>query len=706
VYIADVPSVETTPDVPAREPFAAALGVPADRALIELRLLLSRCQPGAPHAARLQAVEALARFVLAGPKVTRGAHPVLARLTMLVLALEQLPSVEQRLRATLAPLLADMSAIKLLAEIGLPNDRGLWAETTDRLSNRLLPQPPDDLDLAAALGRVIRGKGDLDWLTDDAEPLLERLGAALGAETWAPLRVAAADAMGLIASRLAALGLEEQVRARSPREPVRSSPFYQLARAAPDQVVALIPACYARIADVRHELEQAGVSVALVYSLDAMERSLRRLERLDTIAHAPRLRGDQLRALLEVLGTGLVGERSFRQLMGDNLRLMARKVIERAGQTGEHYVTATRREYWKMMATAAGGGVLTAGTAIGKFFIKWGHFAPFIDGLFSSLLYALSFLLIQFLGFTLATKQPSMTAAALAGTLRNGREAGRASDHGELIRLISQIARSQFAAAVGNVATVIIVSLGIDYAHRLATGRPFLDAATARATIGSFHPLASGTLFFAALTGVLLWLASLAGGWFENWFVYRRLPEAIAAHRWGATLGRARMERLAHRLEHGATGIGGSVALGFSLGMTPAFGKFFGLPLDVRHVTLSSGSLTLAVSSVGVDGVGWGAFLWASLGIALIGVLNFGVSFALALIVALRARDVPRDEQASLPLAVLRHFVRNPLVYFYPTAEARRVRPATINGGAPPASDIDHAATTDRGAPSTDRDPL
>jgi site-specific recombinase len=56
-------------------------------------------------------------------------------------------------------------------------------------------------------------------------------------------------------------------------------------------------------------------------------------------------------------------------------------------------------------------------------------------------------------------------------------------------------------------------------------------------------------------------------------------------------------------------------------------------------------------------------------GIAVIGLLNFGVSFALALFVALRARDVPRGERRTLPVAVLRRFLRRPLEFFYPPRE-------------------------------------
>ncbi|MDQ3300516.1 MAG: site-specific recombinase, partial [Myxococcota bacterium] len=376
----------------------------------------------------------------------------------------------------------------------------------------------------------------------------------------------------------------------------------------------------------------------------------------------------EIRAVIAAVGRGLVGGRSFTQLLSDNLRLLARKVIERAGRTGEHYVTSSKREYWKMLASAAGGGVLTLGTAAGKFLVKWGEWPLFIDGVLSSVLYAGSFIVMQLLGFTLATKQPSMTAAALAGTIRDRSGPGRLD---ELVRLIARIARSQFAAAVGNVSAVIVTALVFDLIFTSVTGATFLDGEDSQKVISSFDPFGSGTIFFGALTGVLLWLSSLFAGWFENWIVYRRLPEAIEHHRWGKRLGKARMARWARFLEHHAAGLGGSVALGTMLGMVPVFGKFFGLPLDVRHITLSTGSLTLSMSSLGVDGAGLGEFIRACLGIVVIGMLNFGVSFALALVVAMRARDVPRGERKTLPGAVLRRFLRYPLEFFYPPREDR-----------------------------------
>src|SRR6185295_6040783 len=106
-------------------------------------------------------------------------------------------------------------------------------------------------------------------------------------------------------------------------------------------------------------------------------------------------------------------DRKLSDIARGNLHLLARKIIERAGHTGEHYITTTRVEYVKMLLSAGGGGVLTTGMAALKYFVAWGHYEPFVEGVLSSTDYAVRFIVMQLLGFTLATKQPSMTAAAL-----------------------------------------------------------------------------------------------------------------------------------------------------------------------------------------------------------------------------------------------------------------------------------------------------
>jgi site-specific recombinase len=668
--------VDDDPDVLApgdelvpRDEFVRVIGATSNKASGLLRVLLARCRPGAAVAEQLVAIEQLGRFIVAGPSIPTAGHPALLRLEWLVVALEKLPAARRRFQASLGAVLEATRGVKLLGEIGLPNNRGLLAETTDRLTRWFLPEPPAVHELWRLAGHIIRKLDDLSWLGPAADPLLDRLAAA-GGDAWKPLRTSILDSIGLLTTRIAALGMGEALRTRTTTETLRSSPLYRLTRAGLPEMPALITASREHLEHVRKALEDHGVSIEVVYSLDSIERGLARLELLLPFVAPDRDPGaptSDIRAVIAAVGRGLVGGHSFTQLLSDNLRLLARKVIERAGRSGEHYVTSSRREYWRMLGSAAGGGVLTCGTAVAKFAVKWSHFAPFLDGLLSSFVYAGSFVIMQLVGFTLATKQPSMTAAALAGTIRDRAGPGRLD---ELVPLISRIARSQFAAAIGNVSGVIVTALAFDVLWQRATGAAFLDAATSKSVVASFDPLGSGTIVFAAFTGVLLWVSSLAAGWFENWVVYRRLPEAIEHHRFGKRVGHHRMAGIARFLEREAAGFGGSIALGFLLGMIPAFAKFFGLPIDVRHITLSTGSLTLAISSVGVQGVGWNALVSAIVGIAIIGLLNFGVSFALALIVALRARDVPRGERNTLAGAVLRRFLRRPIEFFYPPRDA------------------------------------
>ena len=58
-----------------------------------------------------------------------------------------------------------------------------------------------------------------------------------------------------------------------------------------------------------------------------------------------------------------------------------------------------------------------------------------------------------------------------------------------------------------------------------------------------------------------------------------------------------------------------------------------------------------------------------------IGLLNFGVSFALALAIALRAREVTGAERMHLARGVLRRFLRHPTLFFYPPKTSPPITP-------------------------------
>jgi site-specific recombinase len=663
--------------VPDRREFGAAIAAdsPSHRCIAQLHGHLVSLHAGAALPVQVEMFERLGRWVTAGlppPASLWNAPepPAVARLRIAVGALERYPELRTRWGSALRDVLGASTGVKLFAETGMPNDRGLMQETSDRLARRFLPRPPEHGQLAELFARIFHHPRDASWIPAIPDQLLGRFAAVFG-DAWRPIHDWMGDAIALICTRISALGLSEDMREDDPTTKLRNSPFFRLPRAGLDELPALLAQCRLHTDEVLHHLEHHGVSVDVVYCLDVIRLGIDRIELLLPLVDSSG--GERIaasRTLLAALASSRADDRSLRGLMRNNLRLMARKIIERAGHTGEHYVTSTPREWWGMIVSAGGGGVLTVGTIVLKFLTKWGHHAPFVDGMMSAANYAASFIIMQLCGFTLATKQPSMTAAMLAGSIRETKGEHRLD---ELVSLIARISRSQFAAACGNVLIVIPAAIAFNYLWVGQYGHDFLDHATAAKTIASFHPLRTGTIPFAALTGVLLWMSSLGAGWLENWTTYRRLPEAIEHHRIGRVIGRKNAARISRFLAHNVSGFGGNASLGFLLGMTPVMGVFFGLPLDVRHVTLSTGSLTLAGVSVGPQALTTAAFIWAAVGIILIGLLNFGVSFVLALAVAFRARDVSRRERLALWGAVARRFLRSPIEFFLPVGPGAQV---------------------------------
>ncbi len=683
------PPTEIKGTLPDMARFAAALlpHAPTHRSVRRLYPLLAALDPMAPLSAQMHVLEALCHWVSGGPKIPPApdAVPLSDEHTRLMVLIRALESVEdwripfQRMCTRIA---SNPSLVSLLATAGLPGDHDLLSETMDRLARKILPASSDETDLGEFLLRLLPRGRDVAWVAllsgDSFARLVGVMGFGPGAPAREVLRRSTIDAALLLSTRISALGLGRDLRDRSPETDVRTSPFFLLIKQAEglaatdesERATALVSIgkglddCARALEIARGTLEHTGVSVDLVYRIESILQYSSRLRRLATVLCAP----DEVTSLqrnhelVVRLGYDRQRDTRLRELVHDNTRLLARKIIERAGHTGEKYITSTRAEFFKMGMSAAGGGALTALTVLGKYWSASLHTAPFVLGALYSLNYATSFVVMQLLGLTLATKQPSVVAAALAHALR---DQSRESAEG-ILSLTARIVRSQAIAVAGNLGMVIPTCLVLDAYWRSTRQRSLLSLDDAHHTIESLSLTTSATVFYAALTGVLLWLASVAAGWVENWAVYRKLPEAIAAHPAGSIFGKKTMHRIGEWFRHHISGLAGNVFLGVSLGMLPIFAKFFGLPLDVRHVTLSTGSLTLAFRALGTEHLTVWGVANAALGVLVIGLMNFGVSFALALGVALRAVGVEGKDRRVLLVDILERIRRAPGEFFFP----------------------------------------
>ncbi len=271
-------------------------------------------------------------------------------------------------------------------------------------------------------------------------------------------------------------------------------------------------------------------------------------------------------------------------------------------------------------------------------------------------------MLLYLTGSILATKQPAVTASALARCMD---EAG--SEVGAVDRVADQVVlvcRSQFISFVGNLVAAFPVAMLLG-ALLAAQGAPVVDAAGAEALMAEVHPLESGALFFAALAGVFLFASGVLAGWVDNVARCVDLEQRLGAL--GALRG-PRGQRAARYLSANAGMLCGNVALGFFLGLTGVIGVVLGLPLDIRHIAFSSAHVGLAAMTLEPAAA---TLAWAVAGVVGIGFVNFLVSFGLTLWTALRSRGVTYRQWRGLVGAFAARLRTRPLDWLVPPGRAR-----------------------------------
>lgn len=588
-------------------------------------------------------------------------------------------------------LITDLDVASLLSDYGFATGNSFLSELMDRLHGKLLPATPETRDGSELFALALSGPADAQWVGALTAPILVRLADLLTLPAALPVvptqrplthwQNALIEAITFCTSQIRAAGLSPELRLRMSAASRQSSPFLSLGtgfEAVRDswlqggdsmaewaQFRAQLEMCRQATVSVYSHLDEHGISMDLVFRLRQIRaRVLRIRSLLDCLlSDADHLHSARLLSQMAGLGHE---QRSIGALLSASSSVLSAKVAERNSETGEHYITRTRAEYFSMLRDAAGGGAITALTTAAKFGVMALALSAFWSGYWAGAVYALSFVVIQLLHFTLATKQPAMTAPAMAAKLQDLKQPGALE---QFVDEVTHLVRSQVAAVIGNVVVVFPVVVSLSWLLLQLWGQPLLDAQYAQKVLQSLT-LLGPSLLFAAFTGVLLFVSSLVGGWVENWFVLHRLQSALRYNpRIVRRLGADRAMRWAHFMRQQISGLASNISLGFMLGLVPPILGFVGLALDVRHVTLSTGQLGAAAASLGWEVFQQEAWWWAVASIPLIGMLNVGVSFYLAFRVALRALSVSREGRQQIYQAIRQRLRQAPMSFFVPARE-------------------------------------
>ncbi|QHH94360.1 recombinase [Acinetobacter gyllenbergii] len=641
------------------------------------------------------------------PKNSNDADEVKQRIHALIKILLLTPTSAILLQNFLLKLISQYKQLSLYADSGILSLDGFWNQLGQRLGAHFLPLVEDGQQLKTLIGKVFHQENDGEWLdlieNQDWITLFNLLGESQSNTIEKQIsKNELIKAITVLSYRISGIGLYPEFINAQPEITEYESPFlvqnreivefiekYKKQIDDQDAVVVLPPPdasqafvmldqCREVVLKIRRATKRIGVSISLTYLLSLLEQAIDRIELLLTLlASKNDARYTALGELIVDLTKAHYNEKSVRHLLTSTSELIALQVTENASKTGEHYVSTDKAGFFGMYKAAAGAGAIIATMATLKILTARLVLAPFGHAFLYSMNYALGFMLIHVLHFTVATKQPAMTAAALASTVQQ-QKGSKTAQIAELAALIINIIRTQFIAILGNISIAIPTAALITFLWQYNLGEPLLNHAKSAALLHSLNPFTSLAVPHAAIAGVCLFFSGLIAGYFDNLAVYRKVGPRLKQHRrlkrW---MGQPRLDKFANYIETNLGALAGNFLFGIMLGSMGTIGFILGLPLDIRHIAFASANFIQGLMTIGGPDIG--LILVSFLGVMLIGLTNLFVSFTLTIIVALRARRVRFAQWKPLAKLVTTHFLTRPSDFFWPPKQPVEVEEQNKN---------------------------
>jgi site-specific recombinase len=625
-----------------------------------------------------------------------------ARYDAVLSRLEADPARAADLRRQVLDLLRTRRLVGYFADSGILPATGFFSELGRIVAERLLPELPDETELRAAIRQIFHSRRDWVWMHGLPPQIGQRFWRIVAGDDEAlaplldPVLDQMAEALLVVAYRVGGLGVEDEfgrlgdefaghaprfrglasaaqrfVDAFRARLQDRNAPFEDEA-----ELLVMVDQCEEVIERARRASMRLGTSLHLTYLLRRTAQSLRRVATLARLLGSRSRRDDTAdgREAALVGWSDLVRDtlraesrrNSIREHLSKGVALLALRVTDNAARTGEHYLAETREQYFAMWRAAAGAGLIIGAMALAKIFTARMDLPLAGYAMLYSLNYGLGFVLIYMLHLTVATKQPAMTAQTLAGYLGGigqGAAVLRSAELERVVDLTVAVARSQFAAILGNVMVAAPTAIAISLLLAQLKGAPIIDIGKAAHLLDDLDP-AGWALPHAAVAGVFLFLSGLISGYFDNKASYARIGARVARlRRLRALAGPPRAARVGAYVEEHLGGLAGNFLFGCMLGTAGTIGIIVGLPIDIRHIAFSSANFGYALVAFDFE-LPLKTLLWAALGVALIGFVNLAVSFALALWVALKARGVVFTQKRELLARLWSRFRHAPMSFF------------------------------------------
>ena len=575
-----------------------------------------------------------------------------------------------------------------ITESGIPLARGFWQEFSNRLKHKFLPPLQDESDFLYVVNRVFFRHNDFVWVEQISREswiyFFEETGLPFNVQEK-KMKLQLQNSLKILSFQVAQLGLEKEVAKYIPNE-LTDNPFVQqnyLIHEAEERLLHVdgdasfaallvnikdtIRVCEESVQYIREKQSERGASLTQTYILLILSSRLQRMNLLlDVLDRDHQFDTGKLVDLFISLVRYENRKNSIRELLSQGLGYLAYRIAEHKGSKGDKYITSTPKEYLTMIGTAMWGGFIISFIAIFKNLLGKLVLAPFWQGFFYSVNYTIGFIVIEQTKSTLATKQPAFTAAAVASSLDTKKNNGQPNLY-NLAVTVSKVSRSQIASFFGNLIIVFPFTFVLAWCYHLITGQYIAGEEGALKLLKDQHPWKSLSLLYACFTGVFLFLSGIIAGYTQNKIQYARIGERLQMHPLlRISFSHQQLVKLSNFIEKNAGSIMGNISLGFFLGMAATLGKIFGIPFDIRHITIAAGNCGIAVYDLGIQNIPPLYLLTVFLGVLGIGFLNFMVSFSLAFAVAVKSRGIHLREFPEFLRILWKHFKGNPLDFIRP----------------------------------------
>lgn len=608
--------------------------------------------------------------------------------------LDENPALSKNIHTAILSQLINTDLVPALTESGSLLSKGFSQEFAKRLNQKFLPALQSPKDFLFVINRIFYKKNDYQWvenISNDAWSFLFKNVGIEASQNNVALRKQLLSALEILSYRVVNQGIDPDMVRYMPDNYEENNPFveqnlillklvdlqttkndneylHELAFRRLKEAMNTASKC---LEEIRELQRVHGASLSLTYSTLVIDFSLKRMKILiDSIDSDKQFQTNRFVNFFKELVRNEKRKNSLRELFSQSFGYVAYQIAEHKGHKGVKYITATWKEYMKMIVASMWGGFIICFVGIIKSIVGLFHLPPFFQGVAYSTNYAIGFVTIEETHSSLATKQPAFTASAVASSF-DTKKSGDPNLY-QLAVTVGKVIRSQAASFFGNLIVVFPGTYFMAYLYHVITGNKLVSGSAAYRMLEDQHPFDSLSLLYACNTGIFLFLSGIIAGYVQNRMQFGRVGKRIEQHPLlRANFKTDRLARWGNYIEHHSGALIGNICLGFFLGMSNVVPKMFGIYFDIRHITISSANVSIGAYGLGLSNIPLDYLITLIIGVLGIGFFNFAVSFILAFIVAVRSRGVQLKDYPQFFKILARYFFKHPLNFVIPPTKKK-----------------------------------